>query len=135
MSAVIEKSNPSWRFRRIAGEPLFCDDASFRHVLVKIVVEVVSAGAQLREMDRDGFTERDHLLAIELEALELDGFLTGVDDLDGKLLAARHGQRPRGKLVVFEADLLLVLRQRRAHGCKRDCRRHRREKQFGCWHG
>src|SRR5579885_3490505 len=72
---------------------------------MEIVVKVVVTGTQLGETNGNRLAWRDHLFAIQLEALELDGFIARVDDLDAELLPGWHGQAAGGELMVLKANL------------------------------
>jgi hypothetical protein len=55
-----------------ARRPLLGHDASFRHLLVEIIVEVVSSGIEGWEVYRDSLTGFDDLFAVKRKALKLD---------------------------------------------------------------
>src|SRR5262249_2311377 len=91
---------------------LLGDDGPFRHVAVKIVVEIIAAGLQRRNIDGDRLARTDDLFAVHLVALELDRFLARVDDLDLEWLMGGDVERLRNELPVFVAQFNNVVLRR-----------------------
>jgi len=82
--------------------------------LVEIVIEVIGAGTERGQVDRDRLLGFNHLFPVQLEALELDGFLTGVDDPEDERVTSGNRQRLWREAMVLKPELrpaVLTLRR------------------------
>ena len=71
---------------------------------MEIVVEVVAARTQRRQLDGDCLAGRHRGLAIQLKALELDRLVARIDDMNFKRLIGWHLDVERVPMVIGELD-------------------------------
>src|SRR5258706_1533805 len=93
-------------------------------VAVEIVVESVAARLERGHADRGGLAGADDFFPVDLEALELDRLLAGVDDLDLDRRVGGHVERLGNEFTVLVAQLhdRLVGRRRPSGPARREQR-------------